>query len=80
MTLPEIIEQLEGLKLHCEDWIDRDFPDEESIWAKDAEALERAIELLKRKEKEDGGEEEKAPLPDGHPSEGHRENVNYSVP
>ena len=42
MTKREIIEQLKSLKSHCEDFRE----DEESIWAKDVEALDSAIEAL----------------------------------
>ena len=42
MTNQEIIEQLESLKIHCEDFRDG----EDSVWAKDVEALDSAIEAL----------------------------------
>ncbi|MDO4486050.1 MAG: hypothetical protein Q4C46_05570 [Bacillota bacterium] len=42
MTNKEIIEQLKSLKSHCEDFRE----DEESVWAKDVEALDSAIEAL----------------------------------
>lgn len=38
----QIIEQLKSLKSHCEDFMD----EEGSVWAKDVEALDRAIEAL----------------------------------
>ena len=42
MTNKEAIEQLKELKLHCEDFRDG----EDSVWAKDMEALDSAIEAL----------------------------------
>ena len=42
MTKQEIIEQLKSLKSHCEDFRDG----EDSVWAKDVEALDSAIEAL----------------------------------
>ena len=42
MTEREIIEQLKSLKSHCEDFRDG----EDSVWAKDIEALDSAIEAL----------------------------------
>ena len=42
MTEREIIEQLKSLKSHCEDFRD----EEDSVWAKDVEALDSAIEAL----------------------------------
>ena len=42
MTKQEIIEQLKSLKNHCEDFKDG----EDSVWAKDVEALDSAIEAL----------------------------------
>lgn len=42
MTTKEIIEQLKSLKSHCEDFRE----DEDSVWAKDVEALDGAIEEL----------------------------------
>lgn len=44
MTNQEIIEQLESLKSHCEDFRE----DEECIWAKDVKALDKAIEVLEK--------------------------------
>ena len=42
MIKQEIIEQLKSLKIHCEDFRDG----EDSVWAKDVEALDSAIEAL----------------------------------
>lgn len=39
-----VIKQLEGLREHCEEMIDKD--DQECIWRSDAEALTEAIEAL----------------------------------
>lgn len=44
MTEREIIEQLKSLKSHCEDFRDG----EDSVWAKDIEALDMAIEALEK--------------------------------
>lgn len=44
MTNQEAIEQLKELKLHCEDFRDG----EDSVWAKDIEALDMAIEALEK--------------------------------
>lgn len=44
MTNQEIIEQLKSLKSHCEDFRDGD----DSVWAKDVEALGSAIEALEK--------------------------------
>lgn len=44
MTNKEIIEQLKSLKSHCEDFRDG----EDSVWAKDVEALDAAIEALEK--------------------------------
>ena len=44
MTNQEIIEQLKSLKSHCEDFRD----DEDCVWSKDVEALEKAIEALEK--------------------------------
>lgn len=44
MTKQEIIEQLKSLKSHCEDFRDG----EDSVWAKDVEALDAAIEALEK--------------------------------
>ena len=44
MTEREIIEQLKSLKSHCEDFRD----EEDSVWAKDVEALDSAIEALEK--------------------------------
>ena len=44
MTNKEAIEQLKELKLHCEDFRDG----EDSVWAKDVEALNSAIEALEK--------------------------------
>lgn len=41
MTNQEIIKQLKSLKIHCEE-----FKEEDSVWAKDVEALNGAIEAL----------------------------------
>lgn len=46
MTNQEIIEQLKSLKSHCEDFRE----DGECVWDKDVEALDRAIEALKKQE------------------------------
>lgn len=43
MTNKEIIEQLESLKCHC-----KDFMEEDSVWSKDVEALEAAIEVVEK--------------------------------
>lgn len=43
MTNKEIIEQLESLKCHC-----KDFMEEDSVWSKDVEALEAAIEAVEK--------------------------------
>lgn len=43
MTTKEIIEQLKSLKNHCED-----FREEGSVWSKDVEALDRAIEAVEK--------------------------------
>lgn len=44
MIKQEIIEQLKSLKSHCEDFRDG----EDSVWAKDVEALDAAIEALEK--------------------------------
>lgn len=44
MTNQEIIEQLESLKIHCEDFRDN----EDCVWSKDVEALNGAIEALEK--------------------------------
>lgn len=44
MTNQEIIEQLESLKSHCEDFKN----EEDCVWSKDVEALDRAIEALEK--------------------------------
>ena len=49
MINQEIIEQLESLKSHCEDFRE----DEECVWAKDVEALDKAIEALEKQESND---------------------------
>lgn len=43
MTEREIIEQLKSLKCHCED-----FRNEDSVWSKDVEALNGAIEAVEK--------------------------------
>ena len=53
MTKEQIINQLESLKAHCEDFVDRD--EEDSVWKKDVEALGNAIEMLKEHNKERNG-------------------------
>jgi hypothetical protein len=45
MDLKDVIKQLEDLKEHCEDMIDKD--DYENIWRKDVKALNRAIKIVK---------------------------------
>ena len=49
MTNKEIINQLENLKDHCQDWVDTD--EENNIWHKDVVALDRAIKVFQRKER-----------------------------
>ena len=49
MTNKEIINQLENLKDHCQDWVDTE--DEGNIWNKDVVALDRAIKVFQRKER-----------------------------
>ena len=44
MINKEIIEQLKSLKIHCEDFRDG----ESCVWSKDVEALDMAIEALKK--------------------------------
>lgn len=45
MTREEAIAQLEDLRAHCEGFIN-----ENSVWADDVEALNIAIEVLKREQ------------------------------
>ncbi|MCC8075740.1 MAG: hypothetical protein LIO95_07370 [Clostridiales bacterium] len=44
MTTKDIIYQLESLKSHCEDWVDKEEPD--NVWANDVAALDAAIDRL----------------------------------
>lgn len=46
MDVRKAISQLEDLKGHCQDFWDKD--DEESIWGDDVEALDMAIDALKK--------------------------------
>lgn len=46
MTNQEIIEQLKSLKSHCEAFKN----EEDCVWSKDVEALDRAIEALEKQE------------------------------
>lgn len=45
MNREEVLQQLKDLKEHC-----NQFVDEDDIWQKDVEALEIAIEVLKREQ------------------------------
>lgn len=54
MTNQEIIEQLESLKSHCEDFKN----EEDCVWSKDVEVLDRAIEALEKQESNDKEEKD----------------------
>lgn len=45
MTIKEAIRQLEHLKSHCMDFLDKEEPD--SIWHQDVQTLDMAIDKLK---------------------------------
>lgn len=46
MNLKEVISQLEDLQGHCQEWWDKD--DEDSIWERDVQALDVAMEVLEK--------------------------------
>ena len=46
MKIKDVIYQLESLKSHCQDWLDKD--GEYCIWKDDVQALEKAIEIIER--------------------------------
>ena len=49
MKIKDVISQLEDLKSHCQDWVEKG---DDNIWTQDVIALDKAIELIKRDEME----------------------------